>query len=375
MRSKIASWLACAVLAWMVPPAAAAEPPDLPALLARWDRDPHPDLRGVVVLHRGRRVAERYYHGAGADELHDVRSAGKSVTALMVGIAIDRGAIASVDDPVQRYWAAAAGRPVGAVALRDLLAMRSGLDAFDEDPDSPGHEDRMDAAADPQAFVLGLPQADPPGTRYRYNSATAYVAGLAVAYATGETMAALAGRALFAPLGIADWRWDADASGATKGQSNLRLTTRGLAAIGELVRNDGRAGDRQVVSEDWIRRMLAPRVAIGDVDPYADDYGWFWYRKDHRIGDALVPVWFASGNGGNKIYVAPACDLVVAITSAAYGRGYGQRRSEAILAAILAAQVEAGDCRTGAGRASQAQAEAAGRRDAARGPQPQRNRS
>ncbi|MCD9030392.1 beta-lactamase family protein [Luteimonas sp. Y-2-2-4F] len=347
MRAGIVFWMACAVLAWPAQPAAAAPPQGPPALLARWDRDEHPDLRGVVVLHRGRRVAERYYNGAEADELHDVRSAGKSVTALLVGIAIDRGAIGSVDDPVARYWAAAADRPIGQVPLRDVLTMRSGLDAFDEDPDSPGHEDRMDAAADPQAFVLGLPRVDPPGARYRYNSATAYVAGVVVANAARETMGAFAGRELFAPLGIADWRWDADASGMTKGQGNLRLTTRGLAAIGEMVRNGGRANGRRVVGEAWIAQMLAPRVDIAAVDPSAEGYGYFWYRKEHRIGGAAVPVSFASGNGGNKIYVAPACDLVVAITSSAYGRGHGQRRSEAILLAVLTAQVESGGCRSG----------------------------
>src|SRR5579871_6136367 len=151
---------------------------DIDATLASWDRDEHPDLRGVVVVHDGRRVAERYYNGASETELHDIRSAGKSVTALLVGIAIDRGAIGSIDDPVSRYWREASGSAIGAVPLRDVLSMRSGLAAFDEDPASPGNEDRMDASGDPMGFVRQVPSADPPGTRYRYNSATAYTAGV-----------------------------------------------------------------------------------------------------------------------------------------------------------------------------------------------------
>lgn len=340
MRVGLAVSLAVAA----APLLAASPPADPNAVLARWDKDEHPDLRGVVVLRDGRQIAERYYNGARADELHDIRSAGKSVTALLVGIAIDRGAIRSLDDPVARYWTAAAGSAAGAVPLRDVLTMRSGLAADDDDPASPGNEDRMDAAADPLAFARAVPRADPPGARYRYNSLTAYVAGIVVAEATGMRMADFARRHLFAPLGIARWRWDADAAGVTKGQGNLRLTTGGLATLGEMVRSGGRWRGRRIVASAWIADMLAPKVGIAAADPYADGYGYFWYSRAQRIGDATIPVSFASGNGGNKIYVVPACRLVVAVTSSAYGRGYGQRRSEAILRAVLETQVAAGSC-------------------------------
>lgn len=316
-------------------PAAARTRPSLAAVLARFDHDAHPDLKGVVVMRDGTVVAERYYNGETADTLHDIRSAAKSVTSLLTGIAIDRGRIASVDDTVSTYWPEAAGRAIGDVRLRDLLTMRSGLAAFDDDPASPGNEDRMDEAADPAAFVLSVPRADPPGTRYRYNSATAYTAGLVVAKATGGTLAAFAGTTLFEPLGITHWAWASDAAGHTKGQGNLSLTTRGLATIGEMVRAGGRFHGHRIVSARWLRAALMPKVTISDSDPYADGYGYFWYSKTQRINGAAVTISFASGNGGNKIYVVPNRHLVIAITSSAYGRGYGQRRSEAILKAVL----------------------------------------
>ena len=99
----------------------------------------------------------------------------------------------------------------------------------------------------------------------------------------------------------------------------------------------GSYGGRRVVSERWIRASLERRVRIEDADPYADAYGYFWYARTHRIAGRDIAVSFASGNGGNKVYVVPSYDLVVAITSSAYGRGYGQRRSQAILLAVLAA--------------------------------------
>jgi CubicO group peptidase (beta-lactamase class C family) len=319
--------------------AAAGSDPSLEATLARFDQDEHADLQGIVVMRDGRIVAERYYHGATVESLRDVRSAGKSITALLVGIAIDQGKIGSVDDRVSHYWPEAANSAIGKVTLRDALTMRSVVDAFDDVPGSPGNEDRMDESADPLALMLSLPRVDPPGTRYNYNSATAYVAGVVVAKATGISMAELARATLFEPLGITQWAWTTDASGYTKGQGNLSLTTRGLATIGEMVRNEGRHGGQRIVSAAWLRDALGRHVDIGSVDPYADGYGYFWYAKTHQIDGKPVAVSFASGNGGNKIYIVPSRRLVVAITSGAYGRGHGQRRSEQILMAVLTSQV------------------------------------
>jgi CubicO group peptidase (beta-lactamase class C family) len=318
-----------------------AQQAGIDAVLASFDQDAHADLRSVLVLRDGRVVAERYYNGELPETLHDVRSAGKSITALLVGAAIDRGLIHGVTDPVGAYWTAAKGSAIGDVPLASVLTMRSGLAAFDSDTASPGNEDRMDDAVDPIAFMLAVPRADPPGTRYRYNSLTAHVAGLTVEYASGRNLEGFARSALFAPLDIAQWSWGRDAAGHPKGQGNLSLRTRDLAKIGQLVLDRGRYQGRRVISEAWIAAMLAPRVHITDVDRYADDYGYFWYAKllsleETKAGAKSVPVSFASGNGGNKIYVLPTLHTVVVITSSAYGKAYGQQRSETILKAILA---------------------------------------
>ena len=321
---------------------------DFASTLAAWDRDPGQEpgkdqdktLQGVVVLRDGRVVAERYYTGATAASLNDIRSAGKSVTALLATIALDRGAIASASDPVRKYWPEAAGSALGAATIDDLLTMRSGLAADDEDPASPGSEDRMDEASDPVAFLRSTPRQDAPGATYRYNSLTAYATGIVVGRATGADLGTFAGTALFGPLGIADWRWNKDAAGHTKGQGNLWLSTRSLATIGEMVRCGGEYRGRRIVSAGGIEAMLRPRVPIAATDPYADEYGRLWYFKSLPVGDFRVPVWFASGNGGNKIYVVPNLRMVVAITSQAYGRGYGQRRSQEILTRLLREAIE-----------------------------------
>lgn len=307
----------------------------LQAVLARWDHDEHPDLRGVVIMRDGRIVAERYFNGEAADSLHDIRSAGKSITSLLVGIAIDQGKIHSVNDPVDAYWPEAKGAAIGDVPIRDVLTMRSGVAAFDEDAASPGNEDKLDAAPDPLAFVLNLPRAAAPGSVYRYNSVTAYTAGVVVAKAAGEPMADFARVFLFEPLGIKQWRWASDLAGYTKGQGNLSISARSFATVGEVVRCGGIYHGKRIVSAAWLHEAITPKVAISTSDRYADGYGYFWYFKTQQIDGKPVPVSFASGNGGNKIYVVPSRHLVIAITSSAYGHGYGQRRSEEILQAVL----------------------------------------
>ncbi|HEU4727261.1 MAG TPA: serine hydrolase [Kofleriaceae bacterium] len=338
VAGRLLGWLAIVACQRSAPaPEPAPARSALETVLARWDRDEHPDLRAVVVQRGGAILAERYYHGEAPDTLHDVRSAGKSITSLLVGIAVDRGRIAGTTATLAALLPAAQASPIAGATLDDLLTMRAGLDADDQDAGSPGNEDKLDAAADPVAFAVAAP-ARPgvrPGERYLYDSLTAYLVGLVVERATGQHLDELAREALFAPLGITRWTWQRDAAGHTKGQGNLALTARDFARLGELVLRGGAYRGRRVVSERWIRDSLRPHVAIADADPYADGYGYLWYSKTHRVAGRDVAVSFASGNGGNKIYVVPSLDLVVAITSSAYGRGYGQRRSQAILLAIL----------------------------------------
>ncbi|WP_156894741.1 serine hydrolase domain-containing protein [Janthinobacterium sp. 1_2014MBL_MicDiv] len=322
--------LSCAAVAQDAPQ------PTLNQVLQAQDRDSHGDLRAVVVLRDGAIVAERYYNGETADTLHDIRSAGKSITALLVGAAVARGQL-TTSKTVGHYWPEVADSPAGKVVLDDLLTMRSGLAAFDEDAASPGNEDKLDEAPDPAAFVRGVPAAAAPGGIYRYNSLGSYIAGRVVENAGGADLEDYAAKALFAPLGITRWSWGRDVANHPKGQGNLSLRARDTARIGQMVLDDGMFDGRRVIDVSWLKAALAPRVAIGAVDRYADSYGYFWYAKTQDIAGQKIPVFFASGNGGNKIYVIPTRRMVVSVASSAYGKGYGQRRSEDILKAILTA--------------------------------------
>ena len=193
----------------------------------------------------------------------------------------------------------------------------------------------MDASDDPASFALGVPALEPPGQSYRYNSLAAYIAGVVIARAADQSMGDFAKDALFRPLGIEHWKWEEDRSGQTKGQGNLFLTAQDFARIGEMVLEGGSYKSKRIVSEAWIERILSPDIDISASDPFASDYGSFWYRQSYPVGERHVMVHFASGNGGNKVYVIPELDLVISVMSTAYGQGRGQRRSESILRAVL----------------------------------------
>src|SRR5581483_4373264 len=284
---------------------------------------------------RGRRVAEAYFNGDDSTTLHDIRSATKSITSTLAGIAIDRGLIRDVDVSIAELLPLDRAM-YGGIALRDLLTMRSGLDDDDADPASPGNESKLDQSNDWLAFAGHVPVKWPPGTRYVYASLNAYLTGAAVERAAGGPLSVFAETTLFRPLGIRQYRWRRGPRGEGVGQGNLSISLRDMARIGDLYLNGGLRDGHRIVSARYVAQALASLVPISASDPYADAYGYMWYTKSYdRNGDTVV-VHFASGNGGNKIYIVPRDSLTIAITSSAYNTRYGQRRSEQILKQILA---------------------------------------
>lgn len=254
-----------------------------------------------------------------------------------MGIAIRKGLVHSVDDPISRYLPGLPKDGKEKVTIKDLLTMRSGLDADDEDPSSPGNENTLDGSTDWIRTVYSVPMKRPPGAKYLYCSINAFLTGAIIENVSRMPLDQFAKVNLFDPLAIENYSWRHVPIDRATAQGNLSVTTRDEAKIGQLVLNDGMVNGRRILSHDWIATSLASQVAIADSDPYADFYGYMWYTKDEPVSAQEIKVHFASGNGGNKIYIVPSLQMVVAITSSAYGHGYGQRRSQDILLKILAA--------------------------------------
>lgn len=308
----------------------------LEALYSEMAQEPHHDLKGLVIVQNGRLVSEHYFNGDSVDTLHDIRSATKSITSLLMGITIQKGLVHSVNDSIALYLPGLPKDGKEKITIKDLLNMRSGLDANDEDPSTPGDEDNLDKSSDWIRTIYAVPMKCIPRSKYNYCSINAFLTGAIIENVSHIPLDEFARANLFEPLGVQDFRWRHVPVNRITGQGNLSITTRDMAAIGELMLNDGVVNGRRLVSREWIARSQASQVAISDSDPYADFYGYMWYTKTEPIGDHSIEVHFASGNGGNKIYIVPSLHMVIAITSSAYNTNYGQRRSQDILWKILA---------------------------------------
>lgn len=300
-------------------------------------QDHHHDLKGIVILRDSRLVSEHYFNGDTASTLHDIRSATKSVTSLLMGIAIQQGLVHSVNDSIGLYLPGLPKDGKEQITVKDLLNMRSGLDADDNNPATPGNEDNLDKSSDWINTIYTVPMKEAPGTRYNYASINAFLAGAIIENVSRMPLDRFANVNFFTPLGIHKEQWRHVPVNRVTGQGNLSITTRDLAAIGELMLNKGAVNALQIVPHTWVADTLASQVVSSAHDPYSDFYGYMWYTKTELVGNGTVEVHFASGNGGNKAYIIPSLHMVVAITSSAYSTNYGQRRSQDLLLKVLAA--------------------------------------
>ncbi len=284
----------------------------------------YPNVHSALLWRGGRLVFEEYFYGYGVDRPHQLRSATKSVVSLLVGIALDAGLIRSEAEPVAAllHWDPSNDPHPDArkarITLADLLSMRSGLACDDWDPTSPGNEERLDSTADWVRSAMALPMIADPGTWPRYCSAGSHAAGRIVETASGRDLLDFCQARLFGPLGISGVRWPhapVAANAATFGQ--LYLRPRDMLKLGILVLREGVWRGRRVVSREWVDRSTSPLTRIG-----SRRYGYLWWRQRFHLdapgGGTDVDTILASGNGGQKIYVAPALDLVAVFTGGNY---------------------------------------------------------
>lgn len=312
------------------------------ALQAKLASNGFPGVTSVVVVRDGKLVYETYAGDGALDHLNDIRSASKSVTALLVGAAIARQAIPGVDAKVYDYFPDK--RPFRhpdprkqAITLEDLLTMSSLWECDDDNPFSTGNEERMYVTEDWLQFALDLPikgfapwmtrpEKSPYGRAFSYCTAGAFTLGAVVERATHRPLADFAADVLERPLGIREVKGDTSPLGIGMGGGGTRYRSRDLAKLGELALDDGRWQGRQVIPAAWVRTMLTPHVQARD----DADYGYLWWCFRFPAHGKQQPVWAMSGNGGNYVFVMPAEHLVAVVTSTAYNQRYAHPQSQTI---------------------------------------------
>lgn len=283
----------------------------------------------LVVVRDGRIAGEWYFDGAGRSTTRPVWSVTKSIVSTLVGIAQDDGAL-TIDQSASTWVPQWAGTPAEQVTVRNLLANDSGREwslALDY-----GQLLRSD---DQTTFAVDLAQPDPPGEVWAYNNAAIQTLDPVLRDAIGDEVATFAEDRLFAPLGMDDTTMGRDPAGNTLTYAWTTSTCRDLARFGLLMLADGRWGDEQIVSPEWVEAATgAPSTGLNA------GYGYLWWLNHEGVqGNAMgvttatqaadpalprrqiVPgapadVYWARGFGNQIVQVHPATDTVLVRLSA-----------------------------------------------------------
>jgi CubicO group peptidase (beta-lactamase class C family) len=289
-----------------------------------------PEVEAILVARHGKLVLEEYFHGFDRAMLHDTRSAGKSITAVVAGAAMEAGAPLTLATLVyELMYGGSVPENFGpwkhAMTLRDLLTMRSGYYCNDSDPKAPGNEDNMidsmlAGSGDPDFYhyVLNVPMAYPPDTMSVYCSTNPNLALGVVGRAAGQSPMDLFDRLIGGPLGISSYGWPLDGVGHPYGGGSIRIRPRDYLKIGQLMLNGGVWNGRRILGHDFVAESSA---ALHDMNMI--QYGLLWWSIEYPYKKRTVRACFAGGNGGQAVMVVPALDLAVAIFAGNYGDHVG----------------------------------------------------
>ena len=306
-------------------------------------------IGSVLVARHGKLLYEANFEGD-ATTLRDTRSATKSITDALAGIAIGEKKL-GVDSRVLALLPQRARNMQNRdprkekIAVEDFLTMSSPLECDDWNDASRGNEERMYLVEDWAQFILDLPvrgrmhvgeQVDPPkyGRYFSYCTGGVFTLSEVLEKATRQRTDRYAQEKLFGPLGITDAQWVYSPMNIPQTGGGLRLTSRDLLKIAELYRGGGVWHGVRIVDEAWVRASTQPHAEIDD----QTEYGYLWWIKTFKSGGKGYPAYFMSGNGGNKVAVFPGLELAVVITSTNYGtRGMHEQTEKLLTDYILAA--------------------------------------
>ncbi len=279
----------------------------------------------LLVARGGGLVFEQYWQGTKRDTRFNPQSMSKTVLAMLIGIGIGRGEIASVDAPIADYLPEWEGQERGAITIQQMLWMSSGLEQGDDGygyavtPDNPIV--RHSLGSDFTKLLFSLEPVAEPGTAFDYNNQVNQLLGVIIERSSGMKYADALSERIWKPLGLRDAAMPLDRAGGMA-HTSCCILSRPIdwLRIGSLFLNGGRYDGQQVVPEQWLREMVKPSPAYGG-------YGFQVWVHDQQVGGErppgvpLVP-WqserFASpqvivlhGHGGQRTYVMPDKDLVI----------------------------------------------------------------
>lgn len=286
---------------------------DMPEGLNKWVEER--SLTALLVLKNGTIAHEAYYQGTTMEELRISWSVAKSFLSALLGVVLEEGDIASIDDPVTKYVPLLRGSAYEGASIRNVLNMSSGV-AFNEDYldfhsdiNKMGRVIGLGSSLDTFASKVDRSPVKP-GARWLYVSIDTHIIGMVIREATGRDIPELMVEKLLAPMGIcgeAYYLTDGDGVAFVLGGLNMR--TRDYARLGQMFLQGGKYNGTQIVSPEWIAESTAPSAPTDANDETKYGYQW-WVPLDAHKGE-----YFARGIYGQYVYVDENADVVIAINS------------------------------------------------------------
>ncbi|WP_237276681.1 serine hydrolase domain-containing protein [Tenacibaculum ovolyticum] len=261
------------------------------------------ETTSFLVIKNDTILFEKYYEGYKRDSISNIFSVSKSVTSLLMGIAIDEGLIKDVNDPITKYIPelSIANKTFDKLTIKHLLNMRSGL-KFSESYRSPFDEvSKLYYGTNQIKQISKLEFIHVPGTYHDYQSVCTTLLGIAIERVTKEELGKYLEKKIWKPLQMennATWSIDDKTRKNTKAFCCLNTTAIDLAKIARLIMNGGRFKGKQIVSEKWINKLTK-----GNKENDCYQYQWYSYECSED--------YYALGILGQIVYIVPSEDLII----------------------------------------------------------------
>ena len=309
-------------------------------------------ITSILIARNGKLAYERYFDGSNPQTLRNTRSATKTITGMLIGIAIDKGYLTGIDVPIMRFFQDK--QPLESpdprkdkITIEDFLTMSSILECDDNNQFSRGNEERMYLVEDWTKFALNLPikgypswtakpKDAPYGRTFSYCTAGAIVLGEILNKATNMPVEEFARMNLFANLGIRDADWQFTPLGLASTAGGLSLRSQDLLKLGQLYLNEGIWNGHRVISKKWVINSTQPHVRVDD----DTEYGYLWWLRKFKSETKTHPAFYMAGNGGNKVCVFPKLELVVVITSTNFNTRGMHEQTDRLLSEFILTSVK-----------------------------------
>ncbi|MCF8243099.1 MAG: beta-lactamase family protein [Melioribacteraceae bacterium] len=262
------------------------------------------NLHSLLIAKNGKLVSESYFNGYSREKKHLLKSLGKSITSALIGIAIDQGIIADVNERVLDFFPELSKRISDTrkqnITIKNLLTMASGLDCGVSDKENKCIKDVLIPPGIVEKY-FNLTASFEPGTYWMYNDANVVVSEKIIEAASGLSIDEFEYHYLDSLLQI------------ESGGNSTEWKPRDMLKLGQLYLNEGKWKDKQIISSEWIRKSVRTQIHAQN-SKWGTYYGYFWWNRIFQTEERKIKSFYAFGNGGQFIFVCPDLNLTVVFT-------------------------------------------------------------